>query len=65
MNIFSFIHFENHLYFQPYQNGLESKKLFREMFLKLNFTSKYIWTKIPGAQFNFLKNLTEPYYVIL
>ena len=29
-----------------YQNGLKSKKLFWEMFLKLNFSSKYIWGKI-------------------
>ena len=28
------------------------------MFLKLNFTSKCIWGKIPGAKFHFHKNLT-------
>ena len=27
---------------------------------KVNFTSKYIWGKIPGAKFYFLNNLTEP-----
>jgi hypothetical protein len=44
-----FMNFENPLYFWhifksifTYQNGLESKKLFGELFLKLNFTCKYI-----------------------
>ena len=62
-----FINFENPLHFRPnlkstftYQNGLESKKMFGEMFLKLNFTSKYIWGIIPGAKFHFHKNLNVP-----
>jgi hypothetical protein len=51
--IFPFINFENILYFRStllsiftYQKGLGSKMMFSEMFLKLNFTSKYIWGKI-------------------
>jgi hypothetical protein len=59
-----FINFEKPLHFWPnlksiftYQTGIESKKLFCKMFLKLNFTSKYIWGKIPGAKFHFHKNL--------
>ena len=52
----SFIHFENPLFFRPnlksiftYQNGLESKKLFCKMFLKSNFTTKYIRARIQVA----------------
>jgi hypothetical protein len=48
-----FINFENPLYFWPnlksiftYQSGLKSKKIFGQMFLKLNFTTKYIWGRI-------------------
>ena len=37
------------------------KKLFCKMFLKLNFTSKYMWGKIPGAKFHFHKNLIVRY----
>jgi hypothetical protein len=44
-----------------YQNGLGSKTFFHEMFLKLNFTLKYIWARIPCANFHFLKNLSKPY----
>ena len=51
--IFSLYQFWKPLYFRlnlksifTYQNGLESKKLFCKIFLKLNFTFKYIWGKI-------------------
>jgi hypothetical protein len=59
-HFFSCINFENPLYFQlylksifTYQNGLGSKKLFSEMFLKLNFTE-------PEYQVQIFF-LTEPY----
>ena len=66
MDIVPFI--ENPLYFCQnlkstftYQHGLESNKLFSKMFLKLKFTSEYIWGKISSAKFYFHKNLTVPY----
>jgi hypothetical protein len=69
---FPFIDFENPMHFWPYlksiftyQNGLGSKKLFCKIFLKLNFTSKCIRARIPGANSHFLKNLNEPYVYTL
>ena len=57
--IFSLYKFKNPLYIRPnlkliftYQNGLESKKLFSKMFLKLNSTSNYIFCKTPDAPFS-------------